>query len=61
MAGRRIGTGQVLIHDFGKAGASDVTLIVTDDNGISDEQRARVAVTAGRVPMVSSLTCIPRR
>ena len=57
MAGQRIGTGRRVVHDFGRAGTFDVTLTVTDRRDQSVALSARVEVTVGRAPVVSSLTC----
>ena len=59
VAATRIGTGSPLIHDFAQAGAFEVTLTVTDRNGITADASGRVTVTEGRNPVVSSLTCTP--
>ena len=59
VGGARIGTGEERVHDFGEAGAFEVTLTVTDRNGVTAAERGRVRVTSGRVPVVSSLTCTP--
>ena len=59
VAGARIGTGEELVHDFGEAGAFEVTLTVTDRHGVTADERGRVRVAPGRVPVVSSLTCTP--
>ena len=58
-AGRRIGTGRVLTHDFRAADTFDVTLTVRDRNGVTAVERGSVSVTAGRVPEVRALTCTP--
>ena len=47
------------VHDFAHAGTFGVTLTVTDRNGITAEESGQVTVTAGRVPVVSRLTCTP--
>ena len=57
VAGRRIGTGRVLEHNFRAADTFQVTLAVTDRNGMTVEERGSVPVTAGRVPEVRVLTC----
>ena len=59
VGGARIGTGEERVHDFGEAGAFEVTLTVTDRNGVTAAERGRVRVTSGRVPVVSRLTCTP--
>lgn len=58
-AGRRIGTGRVLTHDFRAADTFDVTLTVRDRSGVTAVERGSVSVTAGRVPEVRTLTCTP--
>ena len=58
-AGRRIGTGRVLTHDFRAADTFDVTLTVRDRSGVTAVERGAVSVTAGRVPEVRGLTCTP--
>ena len=42
VGGARIGTGEKRVHDFGEAGAFEVTLTVTDRNGVTAAERGRV-------------------
>ena len=52
-----VGSGKELMHDFGAAGIYLVDLVVTDDNDETDRFSSVVRVTAGRAPVIASLSC----
>ena len=55
----QIGSGRTLVHDFRETGSYRVHLHVTEPNGVSASTVGSVEVTAGRVPEIHSLSCIP--